>query len=451
MFKKKTIRIEFYDVELGRTIGYDEQKLKRIPENFDYETFVEIGDNRYTVVGAEPKERKELKKAEVLVLQIKKVERPEHLEEKKQAREENPHAEIFSEKNAIHPSQVISEASIQPRRTYFSPSKPDEFPAFTGSKEGKHLLEMGAWEWRQAEFAHEVFAEAIRNEFFKIEKARDKYALEDPVRTVFTQQHRRLFAERPLGKLDLDAEALRSQFFPDANPLDGVTFMKSDGFADGGFAFRLPSGIPLYGMEIGERVRHLALLPNGPRQVHLVEADIQTMLEFMQANSLLLVDWNHRQILRATREDLAAWLDLEADEEEEADHIPWTGSGEEPEETNAGEPGPGELVAVVKDGTEDHGMALVTEETEEAETDAEPAVVAEAVEGEDEAEVNAAEEETLEDVVAALETEAAEETEAVAEDTTEGESEADEAIAEEAEPLPELKVIELDDLTGEEE
>lgn len=428
MFKKKNIRIEFYDVDLAKTIGYDEQKLKRVPENFDLETFVEISGQRYRVIQAEPSERKKLKKSGTLVIQMKKVEQAETASAEEKPREENPHAAILTGEHAIDPSQVISANSIQPKRSYTQPSKADELPAFTGSNEGKQLLEMGAWEWRNIEFAHLVFQDAIRNEFFAIRRSAEKYALADPERVMYSQQHRRRFATRPLGQMDTTAAALQENAFASASPLDGLTFMKSEGHAEEGFAFRLRSGLALYGLEIREQVRNLGLFINGPRNSAALPEDLDAILQFMETNSLLLVDWGQLQVIPSERQELEKWLGYEAESVEE-----------EEEEINSETFTESPLLIASEENLlalEDPAPEEISDELEAVEASPEAEPIAAPVESVPEGNTHLAE---IPEVTP----------EAEAEDLSDSVVEALEA---EETSVPELKVIDLEDLSqGEEE
>lgn len=289
MFKKKTIRVEFYNAETGEKIGYDDQKLKHLPEDFEPETFVEIDGVRYEVVRAEPDERRKIKKSGSLMIQMKPY------------RKKEPAATANGE-------EVVEETGYEyvprPKKTFVSPTRPDIFPAFTGQREGLKLMEMGTWEWRSVEFIDASHELDIKNEFASIRDLKRHYGREENGREVYSRQHRRSLVDKSLGTFELDFETLANVHFPGSTASEGITFMGSDGYADGGFALRLAGGLIVYGLAFGDRISALGL--TGWQSAHTVE--LAPLEAFMQASGMLLVDWEALVCLEADAEVLAAWL-----------------------------------------------------------------------------------------------------------------------------------------------
>lgn len=307
MFKKKIIRVEFIDTESGELIGYDEQSVKKLPEAFEYKTEVAIGGDKFVVVKATPDTRKKFKKTGSLVLELEKI-------QLKQAAANESDNSLLIEEAVEYASSLPSE------KVYQTASRADLFPAFTGKKEGKDLIVMGSWEWRQLEFVIGDQEEIVLQEFNHIREIRKKHGRTEAGRVVYSRQHRRSGIGNPFKTNNLSSKNLRETYFPFSIQHDGLTFMAAEGFADGGFAIKTQSGVELYGLEFGEKVSILSM--RCPDKLSSEEEQHSSDLSaFMDANGLILVDWTQDQIIRSSeiKEYLRSNIEQEAAIEEESE------------------------------------------------------------------------------------------------------------------------------------
>lgn len=281
MFKKKIIRVEFVDAGSGEVIGYDEQPVKKLPETFEHSTKVEIGGEKFSVVKATPDTRKKFRKKGELVIELEKIKDEVETALDQASPEMDDPLDAAIEYITLDPDEKI----------YQAPSRADLFPAFTGNKEGKDLIIMGSWEWRQLEFVAADQEEKVILEFNHIQEIREKYSRQEAGKIVFIRQHRRSEISSPLKGIELSSQYLKETSFPFAGHYDGLTFMAADGYADGGFALRTQAGLVLYGLEFGEKVSVLSLrCPD--RFSEGVEEHLAKLAGFMEEKGLVLVDWN---------------------------------------------------------------------------------------------------------------------------------------------------------------
>lgn len=449
MFKKKLIRVEFYNADSGDKIGYDEQRLKALPEDFEAATFVEIDGQRYQVIKAEPEERKQIKRGGSLIIQMVPV-----------VEEEDKSAAFVAGEHEVQPVQ-------RKLKTFVSASRPDIFPAFTGQRGGLRLMEMGTWEWRAAEFIHAAHILDIKTEFASIRDLKGYHARVENGREVYSQQHRRSLIKRPLGEQEILLEDLLRKHFSRSQPSEGITFMGSEGYADGGFSMRLEGGMAIYGLAPAGEVAAMGMSGWEGN----TGADVAQVQAFMAAHGFVLVDWEKLEIVEAEMEGLETWFSSKAAKPIAAAPIGVPESAvlvseEEEAEVLAGlrESGielddlPEEGVAFVEE-TEPEGEAVVEEAAMEGETLVEAVVT----EGEDT--VEAAVEEVVEAgtevqvAVAEVEEEALEMTD-LAVESAEVEPAAIEEVAAEAaeqvaetspEALPELTVVDIEPIESKEE
>ncbi len=293
MFKKKIIRVEFIDAESGEVIGYDEQSVKKLPETFEHSTSVEIGEEKYEVVKATPDTRKKFRKKGELTIELAKIKPAEVPVSDEWGMEDDSIEEAVEYGNQLPTDKV-----------YQAASRADLFPAFTGNKDGKDLIVMGSWEWRQLEFVSTGMEEQVAIEIRHIQDIRANHNRWEAGRIVFTQQHRRSEISSPLKGIEFSSQELK-EHFPFSIHFDGLTFMAAEGYGDGGFALRTQEGLELYGLEFAGQVKILSL--RCPDSYSDQEKHPAAKLSaFMENKGLMLVDWE--QCLVVQSDTLEAYL-----------------------------------------------------------------------------------------------------------------------------------------------
>lgn len=301
--KKKRILIEFFDVETGEKLGFDEKRPKQIPLSFQHETIVEFGGKRWKLVSAEPFERKKYLKAGKISIGLQPEEKGEAVDVA--ARAETPAETLFR-----------------------SPSRAEKRPEFAGKREGKDLLEMMEDEWQMVELVPASLSRVVSQEFGRIEAVIKTAATEQDGRTLYRRQHVRSLSAQGFQVKGWSPEKLREKAFPFSTKLPGLTFMGEAGIAKEAFAFRLPAGIVLYGLADGGKVRSLALRKPAAEHKLIARADLDRLLKFMEAENLVLVDWEKLSFVEPILTALTRYLGIPLEENEDERHARETPTAE---------------------------------------------------------------------------------------------------------------------------
>jgi len=73
--EKNTIRLEMIDVSTGKTMGVSEMPPEQLPETFEIETVLHIGESDWKIIEAIPAKSEDFLKTKNLVLKLSKVEK----------------------------------------------------------------------------------------------------------------------------------------------------------------------------------------------------------------------------------------------------------------------------------------------------------------------------------------------------------------------------------------
>lgn len=266
---KKRIRIEFIDVDTGQMIGFDEKRPKHIPPTFRFETLIKIGGKTWKLIEAEPFERKKFLKAGLLTIKVQLQEDP-------------------------------NEQGIPPipgeEKLYRCASRPSHFPESAGKRKGK-LLEIGSWEWRCIELVSQNFRSEISREMGAIEAIRQGASTEQNGEIMYRKQHTRNLPDDVLQLKDITVSILGKSWFPFSNAFDGINFMTEDGTTSNTFAFRLPAGLTVYGHTTRNKIHSIGLLHPDAEHKLIAMQDIRRLVDFMEAQELVLVDWENNKFV----------------------------------------------------------------------------------------------------------------------------------------------------------
>lgn len=293
--KNKTLRVEFYEAKHGTIVGYDEMRLRDVPEDFEAETWVDIDGDRWKVVGVEPSKPRKALKSGTLVVHVELVKRKEagQVEETTKSEEAKAAATV----------EAVKEATV-----YVSPSRADQLPRMSGKRENLRLLEMATWEWRNIEFTLAANRSTVQEVFGKIKELVSLNSTERDGRTFYTRQYERYDMFAPLRGTKLKLEQIIEDYYPAAMAVDGLTFMGSDQVANSTFVFMVGSGTVFYGQEFDEVVRYLALHRPDQLKVSELREDAEVLAKLMKKKDLILVDWTLRQVVEADENALQDYL-----------------------------------------------------------------------------------------------------------------------------------------------
>ncbi len=282
--KKKTLRVEFIEARNQALVGFDEIRMRDLPDNFDEDTWVEIDGDRWKVVGVEPTKLRTAQKEGALKVQVTLVEKrsPVVIEEE---------AEVLA------PVEEVKEVPI-----YRNPSRADQMPRMSGKRGDLNLLEIATYEWRNIEFTIATNRSTAREVFAKLEELILLSSTERDGRTFYTRQYDRYDMFAPMRGIRLPLETVITDYFPMARSVDGLTFMGADQVADSTFVFRVGSGIAFYGQEFDDIIRYFAIVRPDTLVPTALQEDAAKIAALMKRKELILVDWQRRQIIEAQEE-----------------------------------------------------------------------------------------------------------------------------------------------------
>lgn len=107
----------------------------------------------------------------------------------------------------------------------------------------------------------------------------------------FNDVHARTEIQEPFEPGTIRVSGLREVFFKDRQDFEGLK-IEGHGIVKGGFAFALPSGIILYGVEDHSEVQFLGLTASTHDfPADLLEADIENIINLMESRRFVLIDW----------------------------------------------------------------------------------------------------------------------------------------------------------------
>ncbi|AKJ05006.1 hypothetical protein ATI61_10277 [Archangium gephyra] len=271
MPEHSTIRVRFIDAKTGELVGETDVPAEQLPESFEAATSLDIGENSFEVVSAEPMTAQEFRQTGTVSIALREVEY----------------------------------ATVDPNELRYSlPSISDELPPIAegSTKLGRNVLELREDDWRQVEFVALALQPSITTAFAAIERIytehREEYG--------FTELHVRNEVPAPLEGTSLTLAELRGAVGEAVTWLDGVSFEGVAGLVEGGFAVKLPSGPALYGLQNEGRVSVLGL--HHTKASAAVEGDARLLAALASKHQVCLVDWCRVEQLPPSAERLQAWL-----------------------------------------------------------------------------------------------------------------------------------------------
>lgn len=271
--KISTIETLFIDASTGQAIGQADMPIERLPQSFERETTMHIGNEDWTVSKAEPMTAEEFGQTGKLVLTLRKIIR------------------------------------MSPKDILFSlPTLCNEIPALLSdsTKRGKDVLELHEDDWRQIEFVSVSHRDSIDFELAKIRSIYQEASIDTGRFLAFKTLHVREQINTPLH----DGIPLSefTKFFPSVlqKQCEGVSFQQDDRLVDGGFAFQA-FPVLLYGQHTGGIIKIL-----GIRVVERAPEDNKDIVHFLQnfmsTYNLYLIDWCRMQLITAEAEAIDTFL-----------------------------------------------------------------------------------------------------------------------------------------------
>jgi hypothetical protein len=232
-------------VDGGDVIGETELMPEALPERFEEDTRLRLGEHSWEVLRAEPPRRADWIRAGAVTLTLRRVDTP-----------------------APKPQDVL----------YSLPTICDALPATCGAPAaGQQLLTLHEDSWRQVELVSRIHTAAVHAELAAIERI-----LQARSGPGFRDLHVRRQPTSPLVECHLTA-AILERALPGAGPLDGVGFGSPPEVIEGGFAYAA-GDMRVYGVSVDGVAMCLGL--------SRVAATVPPALKGLIADhGLMLVDW----------------------------------------------------------------------------------------------------------------------------------------------------------------
>jgi hypothetical protein len=260
------IRVEFFDVASQKVFAVSEMPPDRLPETFQLNTVMHIGENDWQVIKAEPITAQEFKATGKLRLSLSKV-------------------------AYMNPKDIL----------YSLPSISDWIPpSVSSSMTNTNRFELHEDDWQQIELISASQKTLILSEL-------------DGIRSIF-QNHRvgqgfnKMHIRQSIKKAILSPLSLKAVHasFPNKEIFETVHYLRSQERISDAFAFKV-SPFVVYGYVQSDVVivlgLHFISHPKG------ISGDtLGKLAEMMKVNNLVLVDWVHIQLISPTKEELQTYF-----------------------------------------------------------------------------------------------------------------------------------------------
>ncbi|MEM1179477.1 MAG: hypothetical protein AAGM22_14110 [Acidobacteriota bacterium] len=240
------VKVRLIDNATGQVFAETKMPPEDLPESFDEDTTLHLGDVDWSVVEARPAHRAQYAQTKKLTLRLHRIEK-------------------------IDPSTI----------RYSLPTICDAIPGLSEQPTTGEELQLEEDDWRQCEFVSGALAADVDGEITAIRGIYEGNAGQ----VGFGQLHVRSKVEPPLVG-DISGDELVARLGDGARSV-GLTYRGASTRIDGGFAFRW-RGPTVYGLAVDGRVRVLALA--WPLEGASADA-VHRLRALAEAFQLELVDW----------------------------------------------------------------------------------------------------------------------------------------------------------------
>ncbi len=260
---KKTISVNFIDVETGNTFATSDLKPDQLPESFEASTTMDIQNECWEVVEAIPVTSAEFTKSGELKLVLRKVEIQ----------------------------------TVDPKDLLFSlPTISNELPSIQegSTKLNKSVFEIHEDEWRQIDIVPVSKMDLIVENLRAIKDIYEKRSIQNGDMMAFKELHVRTGLDTPFDKCRLELQAMLN----DLNVLsvfEGISFKGVAGLIEGGFAVAITEELTLYGLQLHNMIASLSIHYTNRGNF---EKETAKMVEVLDRHGLCMIDWCRLNIFR---------------------------------------------------------------------------------------------------------------------------------------------------------
>ncbi|MDB5336836.1 MAG: hypothetical protein JWN70_2455 [Planctomycetaceae bacterium] len=242
------IQVTFIDDATGESIGATRIPPSDLPETFELDTTLHLGDVDWTVIAAIPLTRAEYSQSQKLTLRLRRVEYVD------------PHDILFS-----------------------LPTICDAIPGTGADPVTGNEFELAEDDWRQFEFVSHELAEEVDAEIAQIRLIHENYSAE----VGWSKIHVRRQPEPPILS-NIPLLAIGATFGGSLESAS-ITYCGADTRILDGYSFTTPDGLIIYGVAPGNRAQVIAIGQTGPDG--LSTETVECLRSLARAWQLDLVNW----------------------------------------------------------------------------------------------------------------------------------------------------------------
>lgn len=247
----KVIGVEFYEGKSSTPFAASDVPIDQLPDTFEINTTMNLGENDWRVVDAKPIEKTEFRKGGKLKLYLAKV-----------------------ETTMVDPNELL----------YSLPTINDSLASLEDSESLENITVVREDDWRQFEFIAKHHETLIDGEFEAIQTIYENHR-EGPG---FNQLHIRKAIAEPLSDTAISISSLKESFSIERD-YAGIAFNNAAATIVNGFAFSTKSGWLLWGQL--DDTGHIAILNLSETQNSNVEEIAKDIDSLAKKHELFLVDW----------------------------------------------------------------------------------------------------------------------------------------------------------------
>ncbi len=247
----KVVEVKFYEDESKKPFAISNVPIDQLPDTFEIDTTMHLGEEDWSVLGAEPARKTKFMKSGKLKLYLSKV-----------------------EISTIDPNEIL----------YSLPTVSNDFAGLENATSLKNVLVLQEDDWRQFEFMSHNYETLIERELKSISDIYKNHR----EGLGFKEIHVRKMIKIPLANSKLTINTIKSSFSIE-KVYSGVAFNNAAATIVGGFAFFSKSGWLLWGQadDSGD-VLVFNLTQTKESKVLEISGEIDS---FTKKNDLYLVDW----------------------------------------------------------------------------------------------------------------------------------------------------------------
>jgi hypothetical protein len=248
---KSIIEVKFYEGKSETPFAVSNVPIEQLPDTFEIDTTMHLGENDWRVLGAEPAEKNKFRKSGKLNLYMTK-----------------------SEITQIDPNELL----------YSLPTINNDIAGVENTESLENVAVFREDDWRQFEFVVRNYESTIENELGHIKKIYESHR----EGVGFKKLHLREKIVTPLENSSLTLKLI-GESFDIAKKYEGVAFNNAAATIIGGFALQTESGWLLWG-QANESGEILSLNISQTRESNITGIS-DKIDKFTEKHGLYLIDW----------------------------------------------------------------------------------------------------------------------------------------------------------------